>query len=660
MIRKPRQPGITWAYIAFGVGVALSIGLWWYQFVETYWRLGNGSIMHVGFQNALSCLPPWDALECRRLFGDNGYGDMANVTRKQVIVAVPWMAGVAALILGAYLRWFNQPHRQVLSGPAIGDMTDLREQALQEGGEPGIEVFPGWQINRTRETTHFALLAGTGGGKTTFLMWLLTAVLERDDKVILYAEKSNFIGRCPKRNSDDPFILIGPHDRRSWIWDIAKEVIDEAAAIRIASYLVREEKGQNAYFSDAARAVVTAVLLYLRDRFGSTWTWAHLVTVSELPLEELNKTVGPHYGPARTYLRADKKLASSIQSTVQNAMLQLRFLALAWGNEKDRERISIRDFILRNDLPKTLMIGRSGDYSDMSEKWISLFFSIAADTIRSESFAPEKNDRLWFMLDELAQLPKIPRISDLLAIGREKGVPVVLGLQDMSQIRKVYGNDEVQTWFTNIGTKVYGLTRSGETQMMMSKLVGEARIREKKYVPSAGGGTYDAGNEWTEAVMQPSDFATELGSRGDYVTMLAADVGRHPCLISVEHFSLEFVRDAYREAKWIADGPKLLAEINERVQKNKQLIAEGVTNIPLSGNGVDRPTPPMPEPEPPVTPEEPLAKPEKTPDVELQVTRGEPAARPETTPEPDNEVFIHPAGLERLRKIREQRMRPPE
>ena len=579
MIRKPKTPAIAWAFVALAIGFGLTLALWWVQFVDTYWGLGGNNVLRIDAADALRCLAPWKVLDCRAMFQSAGYGDLKKVVSKMAMVQGPWIVGVGLFIVGAYGRWFAVPYRRILSGNPIGDITDLRSQMKSEMGNPGLEISPGWQIKDKRESTHFLMLAGTGGGKTTIQGWMLESIIARDDKVILYAEKTNFIARCPIRAADDPFILLAPHDRRSWVWSIAGDVVDRAAAIRIAGYLVPEEQGHNKFFSDAARAVVTGIMLYLRHSAGSSWKWGHLLSVSEQPLNELDDLVTKHYGPAGVFLNSEKRLASSIQGSIQNAILQLQFLSIAWDDADNRPSFSIREYLLTDRLPKTLMIGRSGDYSEMSEKWISLFFMIASDTIKSESFKPSHGHRLWFTLDELAQLPKIPRISDLLATGREKGASVVLGLQDLHQIKKTYGDDEVQTWFTNIGTKVYGLTRSGETQMLMSRLIGDVRVRDKKMQPTSSGGMYDAGNEWTEAAMLPSDFQTELGERkkgeSGYVVMLAADVGRHPCLIEVPFRSFKQKRDGYLPASWIAKGPKELAAIDERIARNAKEIAKG-------------------------------------------------------------------------------------
>jgi type IV secretory pathway TraG/TraD family ATPase VirD4 len=53
----------------------------------------------------------------------------------------------------------------------------------------------------------------------------------------------------------------------------------------------------------------------------------------------------------------------------------------------------------------------------------------------------DRDRRIWFIVDELPSLPKLPALMRLLAQGRGYGVAGVLAIQNISQLFEVYGRD---------------------------------------------------------------------------------------------------------------------------------------------------------------------------------------------------------------------------
>lgn len=553
MIRKERQQTVWWAFAALGLGVAGTTLMWSFNFADSYWRLSNGSIMHVDAAAAVPCLLPWRLLECRAIFSYNGYPDMAKVMSMLMSTFLPLIIGLGLFVLGVYQRWLRRRDFFVLAGPQITAMTELAKASAEEPGAAGLRWFGAWTLSRRRETNSFALLGAVGSGKTNLMLLLAEQASARGDKILAYAFKPELIRRFPdsadgEGNRHEP-MLIAPHDERSWVWDIAKDINGEASASTVAAKLVPE--GDLSFFDDAARAVCTAMIVKLHRTKKHRWTWADLLREVEKPIEELLKDAETYYPPAVTLLSADRRQSSSTHSTLQNAFNNLRLLALAWPTYDGRATISVRQFILGSRPSQTLILGHSGDYPELSDRWISLFIAFAAMAVQANELEASDDRRIWFFLDEFGRLPKVPDFKQLLVTGREKGIPVVLGLQDMHQVQEIYGPNEFKTWMSSIGTKVICRTEVGETTRWFEDVFGMTRVREFRDEFHANGEKRRVKDDREEPAFRRDEFASELGVRTDGIDVLVTGVLKDHALVRVPFAPKVDRRPAYMPAGWV-------------------------------------------------------------------------------------------------------------
>ena len=68
--------------------------------------------------------------------------------------------------------------------------------------------------------------------------------------------------------------------------------------------------------------------------------------------------------------------------------------------------------------------------------------------LRMQGGCEDENAKpVWFVLDELASLNKLPQLHSAVTENRKYGNPVVLGFQGRSQLEKRYGQDaEAMVW----------------------------------------------------------------------------------------------------------------------------------------------------------------------------------------------------------------------
>jgi type IV secretory pathway TraG/TraD family ATPase VirD4 len=92
---------------------------------------------------------------------------------------------------------------------------------------------------------------------------------------------------------------------------------------------------------------------------------------------------------------------------------------------------------------------------------------------------PNRDQRLWFVVDELDALGAMEGLKDALARLRKFGGRCVLGFQSIAQVSGTYGTAAAQTIVENCGNTLILRCSSGEnggTSQFASKLIGEREI----------------------------------------------------------------------------------------------------------------------------------------------------------------------------------------
>jgi type IV secretory pathway TraG/TraD family ATPase VirD4 len=82
---------------------------------------------------------------------------------------------------------------------------------------------------------------------------------------------------------------------------------------------------------------------------------------------------------------------------------------------------------------------------------------------------------VWFMLDELATLQKLPQLHTAITENRKSGNPVVLSFQGRSQLETRYGH-EAETMLSQPATKVFLRTGEPRAAEWIAKAIGEIEI----------------------------------------------------------------------------------------------------------------------------------------------------------------------------------------
>jgi type IV secretory pathway TraG/TraD family ATPase VirD4 len=120
------------------------------------------------------------------------------------------------------------------------------------------------------------------------------------------------------------------------------------------------------------------------------------------------------------------------------------------------------------------------------------------------------SDQVWIMADELPVLGYQPQIEKLVTRGRKRGLAVIMGFQNVSQLRSIYGRDGAVTLTSSPTTKVILRCDEAETARWASDLLGSHEIERVTITQLAGLSAYREGvnlqpHRSTEHIVTPAE-----------------------------------------------------------------------------------------------------------------------------------------------------------
>ena len=105
---------------------------------------------------------------------------------------------------------------------------------------------------------------------------------------------------------------------------------------------------------------------------------------------------------------------------------------------------------------------------------LACWLECAASAVLGLSPSPDR--RIWFVLDELADLPRVDNLARLLPEGRKFGAAVVLTFQALGQMQHRYGPKIAEAMLGCCNTKLFLQTIDSETRVWASQTIGECEV----------------------------------------------------------------------------------------------------------------------------------------------------------------------------------------
>jgi type IV conjugative transfer system coupling protein TraD len=317
---------------------------------------------------------------------------------------------------------------------------------------------------KDRETEHTMIIGTTGCGKTNAMNELIQQIRTRGDKIIIVDTTNGFVERFYDEKQD---IILNPLDSRSKTWNLWEECTEDYLFDEFAESLI-PQMGHDPFWSNSARTVLTVAARKLGVRGDYSLKKLMDITVS-LPLKE----VYPNFSGtiAASMMHPDsEKTALSIRSSIASSIKCFEYL------DEAEENFSIRQWVLDPDQSGILFLSCSPEQRSSLRPLLSGWLSLATKAALSRPEGIEQ--KLWFFIDELSSLNKLPSLSNSMAEVRKHGGCFVLGLQNLSQLDDLYGTNMSRSICGLTGTKLVFRSPDAYTAKRMSEFLGEQEVVE--------------------------------------------------------------------------------------------------------------------------------------------------------------------------------------
>ena len=319
------------------------------------------------------------------------------------------------------------------------------------------------------ETKHFKMIGTTGSGKSTAIRELVGAALARGDRAIFADPDGGYRDRFFNRHRGD--VVLNPFEKDSVRWDPFAEIrdsydIEELAFGLIPSSADASSNEWRAY----ARTFFTAVMrrCRLQERRSCAELWRLLAVA---PCEELRPIVADT--PAQSFLDADNaRMFGSIRSVAMSSIAALEHV-----QSQRAAAFSVREWVRTTATPGALFIPYKAGQIAALRSMIATWMRIAI--FEAMNAQEDRDQRLWFVIDELDALGAIEGLKDALARLRKFGGRCVLGFQSIAQVSGTYGAAGAQTIVENCSNTLIlrcAGSENGGTSQFASKLIGDREV----------------------------------------------------------------------------------------------------------------------------------------------------------------------------------------
>jgi hypothetical protein len=392
------------------------------------------------------------------------------------------LGGLLGLGLGGAGLWLTADHRRrkeealladrVIAGTRVVSEMELASMTATESSRIALRLG-GVTIPSRLETRHFAMAGTTGAGKTTALRQVLDTIEARGEAALVYDTSGEFIAHYYDPARGD--VILNPFDQRGAFWDLFGEIAHPATATRIAHYLINATGDRDKdVWLETARILVANILRTLWQE-GRCTLQALLDALQSMSREELERWLA-HTSSARIFAEDADKATGSVLFMLAKAVELLMFLPAA--PREGEVSFSFARFFAGIDQYQGrkpwIFVPRKEDYFEAMKPLMALWLECAASA--TLGLPPSDSRRLWFVLDELADLPRVDNLARLLPEGRKFGAAVFLTFQAIGQMRNRYGREGAEALLGCCNTKLFLQLIDQESREWASQTIGNVEV----------------------------------------------------------------------------------------------------------------------------------------------------------------------------------------
>lgn len=372
---------------------------------------------------------------------------------------------------------------------AVSEGALRRMVKRRSGGDRPITIGT-VPIPTNLEPRHFALIGATGSGKSTVLRAALDAIEARGDACLVYDVSGEFTAHYYQPERGD--VILNPFDARGAFWNPMDELTVAPDADRIAAQLVPDDgPNDEGVWTNMARSLLANLMRNLWNQ-GQSDLATLLDTVRNASQEELKAQLGAT-SSARTFEASAERATASVLFNLTKPTNLLQFLRGAPGSGGT---FSFKSYFAsldaRTGAKPWVFIQRREEHFESTKGLIGCWLECAASGVLS--LEPSASRKIWLILDEYSELPRVANVQRLLPLGRKYGARVIMTLQAVAQLRDKYGKDAAEALLGQCNTKLILQLSDSDSRKWASETVGEV---EQELRTQSSSLSVDAGHSRT-------------------------------------------------------------------------------------------------------------------------------------------------------------------
>jgi type IV secretory pathway TraG/TraD family ATPase VirD4 len=353
---------------------------------------------------------------------------------------------------------------RLLKGPVMLTPKEFNQTVQGDGiGFKTTEAKKMMRIPLQAEAQHIELMGDTGAGKTSLIMQILRQIQGRGHSAIVYDPACEFIQRFYNAERGD--IVLNPLDARCPYWGPSEELRRKAEAKAIAASLYQptsDKKGE--FFTETPQKI-----------------FAHLLT----------------FGPTPTQLVAWLSNPSEIDQRVKGTEMEAM---IAKGAQQQRNGVLASLGLVADSLRMLPTKEQAGNRTWSATEWAETrtgWIFITSSATEREALRPlhslwidllvlrlltapqADQNPVWFVLDELASLQRLPQLHTAITENRKSRNPLVLGFQGKAQLEVIYGH-LAEVMLSQPATKIFLKTTEPKAAEWVSNAIGKVEIERMK------------------------------------------------------------------------------------------------------------------------------------------------------------------------------------
>ncbi|HEV2425433.1 MAG TPA: type IV secretion system DNA-binding domain-containing protein [Terriglobia bacterium] len=348
------------------------------------------------------------------------------------------------------------------------------------------------RVPRDAESNHFLIMGDSGHGKTVLIRQMLVQIEDRSETAIVYDPALEYTPQFYRPERGD--LILNPLDQRMPYWKPGDEVRNEAEALTIAASLYPDRPNKDSFFSRGPREVFARMLMSKPGPEELAWWMCHDEEIDRLVKgTDEASTLAHDAAPQREGVLSELKMVGKVFRLLPSEHeTKQRWTTLEWSKER-------RGWLFLTSTPET---------RERLAPLISLWLDTLVLRLMNQGRPGPR--RVWFMLDELATLQKLPQLHTAITENRKSQNPVVLGFQGRSQLEVRYGH-EAEAMLSQPGTKIFLRTSEPRAAKWISDAIGEIEVEHLRESRADGyRNRGDAKSYVLERRVEPLVMASEI------------------------------------------------------------------------------------------------------------------------------------------------------